>query len=166
MRWLVRWRSILVLVTLLLTMGAAMAQQAQQAQQARPASAPAVNAGHQSSADPSSVLNAAFQVVQLVDADRTAELWDGASAVIKRLMQKQTFVDGVTKSRKRYGAAQKRVWMAVRRQRLAGSPTVPAGDYVSVELIAQVAGGKSLRELVTFRQDEDGVLRFSGYVLE
>lgn len=81
-------------------------------------------------------------------------------------MQKRVFVDGVTNMRERHGAIQGREWVSIRRQRIEGTTTVPAGNYVSVELIAQVAGGKTPKELVTFRQDEDGVLRFSGYVLQ
>lgn len=155
-------RLILILVALLLA-GPAIAQQGQQA---RPAAAPAPSATRSAGVDPNGALNAAFQVAQMVDAGRTAELWDGASAVTKRLMQKQAFVNGVTSMRKQKGDVRGRAWVAVRRQQLAGTDKVPAGNYVSVELAAQVAGNKMLRELITFRVDEDGVLRFSGYVME
>lgn len=160
-------RYILALAALLLA-ATATAQQSQPAQPARSIAAQAAaNAAARAAAvDPNGALNAAFQVVQMVDAGRTAELWDSASATTKRLTQKQAFVDGVTKMRGQHGATQARAWIAVRRQQIPAGQDVPAGNYVSVELLAQIAGGKALRELVTFRQDEDGALRFSGYVLE
>lgn len=154
---------VVVLLAALFLAGSAMAQQPQQA---RPAAAQPPGGARNAGLDPNAALNAAFQVAQMVDAGRTAELWDGASAVTKRLMQKQAFVEGVTKMRKPLGPVQGRAWMAVRRQQLTGTDKLPAGNYISVELAAQVAGNKRLRELVTFRVDEDGVSRFSGYVME
>lgn len=149
----------------LLLLGTFLAAPATAQQPARAATAPAQAAPRSVGVDPNAALNAAVQVAQMVDAGRLAELWEGASAVTKRATPRQAFVDGVTRMRRANGAVAGRAWMAVRRQQLDGSNNTPAGNYISVELSAQIAGGKRVRELVTFRVDEDGVLRFSGYVM-
>ncbi|MEL1265897.1 DUF4019 domain-containing protein [Pseudoxanthomonas putridarboris] len=156
-------KRILILAIVALWLAAPAAAQQQQA---GPAAQPGAAAPRTAGVDPNAALNGALQVAGMIDAGHVGELWDGASSVTKRATQRQPFVEGITKMRKAQGAVAGRGWTAVRRQQLAGTDQVPAGNYVSVELAAQVAGNKLLRELVTFRVDEDGVMRFSGYVME
>ena len=115
---------------------------------------------------PGPALDAAMQAAELVDAGRVGELWDGASPVAKRAVTREAFVAGIAAARKRQGALANRQWLAVRRQVHDGRQGVPAGHYVSVELLAQASGGKPVRELVSLRMDEDGTARLSGYVVE
>lgn len=127
---------------------------------------PASVAGSTQDVDPGALVNAALQVAGMVDAGQAGALWDGASQVAKKTVTRAAFVDGIAAKRKRYGAVGGRSWVAVRRLQSDGSTGVPAGTYLSVDLIAQVAGGGHARELVTLRLDEDGLLRLSGYVME
>ncbi|KRA45113.1 DUF4019 domain-containing protein [Pseudoxanthomonas sp. Root630] len=115
---------------------------------------------------PDAAVDGALQVAALVDAGRAGELWDGASPVVKRVVARAVFIDGLAASRKPKGAVAGREWRVVRRQRHDGTQGVPAGHYVSVELLARLASGEQMRELVSLRLDEDGVARFSGYVVE
>lgn len=115
---------------------------------------------------PGAALDAAMQVASMVDAGRAGELWDGASPVAKRAVTREAFVAGISAARKRQGALANRQWLAVRRQVHDGTQGVPAGHYVSVELLAQASAGKPVRELVSLRLDEDGTARLSGYVVE
>ena len=115
---------------------------------------------------PGAALDAALQVATMVDAGRVGELWDGASPVAKRAVTREAFVAGISAARKRYGSLANRQWLAVRRQVHDGRQGVPAGHYVSVELLAQASDGKPVRELVSLRMDEDGTARLSGYVVE
>lgn len=147
---------------------AAMLAMPAMAQQAQSVTAPAraANAPRNVELNPDGVLNAALQVAQMIDAGRAAELWDGASAVTRRFVQRRAFVGGVDRMRAPHGVVQGRAWTAVRRQQIAGTQQeLPAGVYISVEFATQAAG-KMHRELVTFRADEDGTVRLSGYVME
>lgn len=130
----------LALVLLSMTFaGAVLAQQPQRTPQASPSVAPA-NAARNVELSPDGAVNAALQVAQMIDAGRVAELWDGASAVTRRLVQKQAFVDGVNGMRAPHGVVQGRAWMVVRRQQVADTRELPAGIYVSVEFATQAAG--------------------------
>ncbi|MGJ3701016.1 DUF4019 domain-containing protein [Variovorax sp. AFSI2.2] len=51
------------------------------------------------------------------------------------------------------------------RQQAAGTASIPAGMYSSVEFESLVGGSKTVRELVSFRFDEDNTWRASGYTV-
>lgn len=109
---------------------------------------------------------AALQVMQLVDANRTGEVWDGASTVMKQAVPKDEFVRQITIDRNRLGAVSGRANPVVTRsQGQAGTP-VPAGLYLNVQSATRFANQpQAVRELVSFRLDEDKVWRVSGYTL-
>lgn len=115
---------------------------------------------------PGAALDAAVQAARLVDAGRAGELWDGASPVAKRAVTREAFIADVTAARQRHGMLADRQWLSVSRQVHDGRQGAPAGHYVSVELLARADGGRSVRELVSLRIDEDGTARLSGYVVE
>ena len=58
-----------------------------------------------------------------------------------------------------------RVWIDVSRREFSGTPALPAGVYVNVGYQTTFANGKTARELVSFRLDEDKSWRVTGYVL-
>ena len=116
--------------------------------------------------DPNLVAGWAVQVVQLIDRGQLAQVWEGASAVARKNVATDAFINGVQAVRKPLGAVSGREWTAVRRQRNPGSATLPAGEYASVELVALFANKQVKTELVTFRHDEDGTWRFTGYVID
>ena len=128
--------------------------------QAQPAKAP-----QQGLVDPNMVGGWAGQVIQLIDRGQLAQVWDGASPVAKKNVKRENFIAGVQAARKPLGAVAGREWTAVRRQRNPGSEGVPAGEYASVELVTLFAGNQVKSEMVTFRHDEDGTWRFTGYVV-
>ena len=115
---------------------------------------------------PGAALDAAVQAATLVDAGRAGELWDGASPVAKRAVTREAFIAGITAARQRHGTLADRQWLSVSRQFHDGKQGAPAGHYVSVELLARASAGRSVRELVSLRIDEDGTARLSGYVVE
>jgi hypothetical protein len=116
--------------------------------------------------DPNSLLNGAGQVVAMVDAGQLVALYDGASSAFKRVVPRQAFVDGVNRMRQTPGTPYSRTWMRVSRRQETGTPTQPAGVYMTVEFTSTFSNNRYHRELVDFRQDEDGMVRLSGYVLE
>ncbi|HEY5851090.1 MAG TPA: DUF4019 domain-containing protein [Lysobacter sp.] len=143
--------SALLCVALTAALAPAMAQQA--AQQAR-------------DIDPNSLASAGIQAAQLIDAGKAGEVWDGASAVAKRSVDRKKFSESITAQRKPLGATTARRWTLVSRHSTAGSAQLPAGTYANVEFDTQFAGNKTGHELISFRQDEDGTWRLAGYVLK
>lgn len=115
-------------------------------------------------ADPGRMTATATAFIRTIDAGRTVELWDSASIVTRNSVARQAFADAVAKARTPLGAVVGRDWFAVSR-RSGGQNGLPAGNYVSVEFVTVFAGNRLARELVSFRLDEDGVWRFTGYTL-
>ncbi len=116
--------------------------------------------------DPNTLVNGALQIAQLVDFGKTGEVWDGASAVAKKSVDRKKFVDGIDAQRKPRGAVAGRRWTSVNRHFTQGTKELPAGAYANVEFDTLYAGNKVGHELVSFRLDEDGTWRLSGYVIK
>lgn len=142
---------------LLLATGIAAAQQpAAAAQAARPAPG---------AIEPNAIRDAGQRVVAAVDAGQAAKLWDEASAVTKKSVGRDAFIAGIGKSRQPLGKATGRNWVSVRRQ-FGDGQALPSGLYASAEFLVEFANKRTMRELVSFRLDEDGTWRFSGYVVQ
>ena len=109
---------------------------------------------------------AALQVMQLVDANRIGEVWDGASAAMKQVVSRDEFVKQVTIDRNRMGAVASRTNPDVSRSLFRPGQQVPEGLYINVRAATKFANqAQPVRELVSFRLDEDRVWRVSGYSL-
>jgi hypothetical protein len=116
--------------------------------------------------DPNSVVNAAAQVVKMVDDGRLVDVWEGGSAVMKKVAAKTTFVAAVGKAREPFaGGAARRVWIDVSRRDSPGTPELPVGAYMNVGYVTTFANGRTARELVSFRLDDDQKWRVAGYVI-
>ncbi len=120
----------------------------------------------QQEVDPNTLASAGGRAMQALDGGRAGDLWDGASQIAKQATKRNDFVANVANARKPLGAPVSRAWSAVRRQQIASGDRLPPGQYASVEFLTRFASGKSVRELVSFRLEEAGVWRFTGYVLE
>ncbi len=109
---------------------------------------------------------AAQQVMQLVDANRIGEIWDGASAAMKRTVTRDEFVKQVTIDRNRLGAVSSRANPAISRSMFKAGAQVPEGLYINIATPTKFANQpQPVRELVSFRLDEDRQWRVSGYSL-
>lgn len=129
---------------------------------AKPALTPAQQAQvHKQDAEMSA---AALKVAQLVDANRAAEAWQGASAVARKSVTQQAFVAQLGADRKRLGALASRGQPVVTRVKYAAGATVPEGLYINVSFPSRFANSaQPVRELVSFRFDEDRIWRLAGY---
>lgn len=148
---------VLVLSMMAVTAGAqtpAVQPRPQQAGAATPAQLP----------DPGRIHSAAVAVARAVDAGQAGRLWDESTALTKRTVKRDAFVEAITKSRATLGAISNREWLLVTRQQ-GGQNGLPAGNYISVEFGAALSGGRTAHELVSFRLDEDGIWRFTGYTI-
>jgi hypothetical protein len=164
--------SRLVLITAMLAFTAsASAQQA-----AQPARAPAPQPAKQQQLTPeqqaqvtrqdAEMGKAAAQVIQLVDQNKIAEVWDGASAVAKSVVGKSNFVSQITADRQKLGAPSERKQVGVTRAAYAAGGQVPAGNYINVVYATKFANApQPVRELVSFHLDNDKTWRVSGYSL-
>lgn len=109
---------------------------------------------------------AAVKAAQLVDANRAGELWDGASAVARRAVPKAAFVSQLTTERTRLGALAGRGQPTITRVKYSAGAAVPEGLYINVSFPTRFANSaQPVRELVSFRFDEDKVWRLAGYSL-
>ena len=107
---------------------------------------------------------AARQVAALVDARRTGEVWEGASPVAVRHLARESFITGVDRDRQRLGPLVSRGQASVSRVRFGEGAVVPAGLYINISFASRFShSAQPVRELVSFRLDEDGVWRVSGY---
>ena len=150
-------------VGLVLATGMASAQQ-----QPAPARAPAQATAQPASAEaltPDALLEAGWRVARAMDQDQAGALWDGASGVAKNAVKRDEFIAQTRKARQPLGAVEVRNWIALRRA-LGDGKSIPAGVYSSVEFIATFGQNRAMREIVSFRLDEDNVWRLSGYTLQ
>ena len=164
----------LLSAALLACIGTASAQQAQpsqparpQAQAARPAQ-PVLTPQQQAqlAKQNNEMSQAALQVMQMVDANRIGEVWDGASATMKRAVTKDDFIKQITIDRNKLGKAASRGKPAVSRSQFPAGAKVPQGLYLNVAVPTTFATSQTpVRELVSFRLDEDKTWRVSGYSL-
>lgn len=109
---------------------------------------------------------AAGLVIQLVDQNKGGEVWDGASSVAKGVVAKDRFVQQISADRQKLGAPVTRSQVAVTRAVYAAGKQVPAGNYINVVFATKFTNApEAVRELVSFRLDEDKTWRLSGYSL-
>lgn len=148
--------------------GLALAQQATPrpaSMQPATAASTAEQRGHLVRQD-AQVTRAAGQVMHLVDANRIGEVWDGASAVTRQRVGREDFIRRIEADRARLGAVSARANPVVTRTQFPAGGEIPEGHYISVAMATHFVGQpQPIRELVSFRLDEDGTLRVSGYTL-
>lgn len=130
---------------------------------APPAAAPAAAARNDAGIEPNAVRDAALRMARIVDSGQAGQLWDGGSPVIKRTASRDAFVANTAAKRKGFEQPVAREWAAITRQQ---GGTLPPGKYMSVEFLTSFPGNRVLRELISFRQDEDGTWRFVGYAVQ
>ena len=107
---------------------------------------------------------AALRAAQWVDAGRIGELWDGASPVAKKAVPRDGFVRQIGADRARLGPLVSRGQPSISRVRYSVGAAVPEGVYVNVAYPTRFTNSpQPVRELVSFRLDEDKVWRMAGY---
>ncbi|QJD68274.1 DUF4019 domain-containing protein [Xanthomonas campestris pv. badrii] len=147
------------------TRTAATAQPAAAAQKpAAPALSPAQQA--QVAKQDIEMTQAALRVAQMVDTYKAAAIWDGASRVAKSAVKRDAFVAQLGGERARLGAVVGRGQSSVTRVKYGPGAQVPEGLYVNVSFPTRFANAQQpVRELVSFRLDEDKTWRVAGYSL-
>ena len=159
-----RTRALILLLALPSAVGAQVSPVQPTARQEAPQPSPRQRAAlEQQDAE---LAQAARQVIEMVDPGRAGEVWDGASAAIKRLVPREEFIRQVGVDRGRLGAPLQRGVPLVTRGQFRAGGQVPQGRYVNVATPTKFEKTEQpIRELVSFRLDEDHVWRVSGYSL-
>jgi hypothetical protein len=118
------------------------------------------------------LIKVAAQVAELVDRNKTGEVWDHASGIAKAIVTRDIFISQVNAARASTGAVKSRKLDSVSSsvyngQGTAGNgPIVPAGTYINVVFATQFANrAKTVHELVSFHLDPDRHWRVTGYTL-
>lgn len=131
---------------------------------AAPAAPPTAQQQAQISRQDAEMSRAAAQVIQMIDHDKASEVWDGASAVAKAQVARNAFIASIAKDRQQLGVPRARRQVAVTRHANPEGGQVPAGYYISVVHATTFANMQApVRELVSFRLDDDKTWRVSGY---
>ncbi|MCL1530253.1 DUF4019 domain-containing protein [Xanthomonas nasturtii] len=133
-----------------------------------PSAQPALSAAQQAqlTKQNSEMTQAALRVAQMVDGNQIASLWDGASSVAKAAVKRDAFVSQIGAERSRLGSVVGRGQGSVTRVKYGPGAQVPEGLYVNVSFPTRFAKAQQpVRELVSFRLDEDKTWRLAGYSL-
>lgn len=164
---------LLLFVALLACIGSAAARQAPeasppeqrpQAQAVPPKPTPAQQA--RLARQEADMTRAAMQVMQMVDANRIGEVWDSASAAMKGLVTRDDFIEQITSDRNTLGKVTSRGKAVVGHSRFPAGGKAPQGLYINIAVPTRFANlDKPVRELVSFRLDDDKTWRVSGYSL-
>ena len=128
--------------------------------------APALNAAQQAQVakQDAEMTAAAQRVAQLVDSQQAGSVWDGASAVARKAVTREVFANNVNADRTKLGALVSRGKPSITRVQYPAGASVPEGIYLNVSFPTRFANNaQPVRELVSFRLDEDKVWRASGY---
>lgn len=116
---------------------------------------------------PGALLAAADRTLALLDAGAYAALWQDMPAELQARFKQDTFIADMQSTRQSVGMLRQRTWSGIGRLRYAAPTTpqgVPAGLYANVEMSSTTADGRSLIERVSFRIENDGRFRFTGYM--
>ncbi|MDH5824058.1 DUF4019 domain-containing protein [Luteimonas sp. RD2P54] len=165
-----KFQRIALAIALAASIGAVAAQQqpAQPQQSAQQQQPPQLSPEQQQQLQrqDAEMTRAAQQVVQMIDANRVGEVWDMSTEQVKRMVPRDSFVQQITADRARLGAPATRGNAVVSRSQFQAGGEVPEGLYINVAFPTTFANNaEPVRELVSFRLDEDRVWRVSGYSL-
>ena len=111
------------------------------------------------------IIENGFQVLGAIDSGRAAELWEEASPTVKARIPKAEWARSMADARQKVGAVAERTWASVVRIRyIEDTPSMPAGLYANVDYSTRLRDGRTVFELLSFRQEADGTWRVTGYI--
>lgn len=122
--------------------------------------------GYASATSPDAYLQAANAVSTSIDRYEMASVWNAASPVMKTSIPEETFIGNVAQRRALLGTIRNRDWVSIMRVPVATADgALPPGQYVSVRFATTGTNGRTMEEVISFRQDNDSQWRLVGYTL-
>lgn len=117
--------------------------------------------------DATAMIRGGLEVLRMIDAGNTGELWDGAAPGARKRVTRDEFVRQVTQARTPLGAPQQRAWLAISRQAVTNEDPELAGQYIAIVYETRFAKRTDsvAREQLSFHLGQDGTWRLSGYVV-
>lgn len=115
--------------------------------------------------NPGVIYQKSLQAMSDIDKEKFAQLWKKSTHVAQESVDEEKFASQVKNNRLPLGKMQTRNWNTIS-QVVAkeNEGDIPPGRYVSVYFITKFDNSMA-NEMITFREDEDGVWRFSGYLI-
>lgn len=105
-------------------------------------------------------------IVVAIDQGKIGEVWDGASPVAHKAVNRADFIKAVKKQRDRVGTPKSRQVARITDVQSDGK-RMPAGTYVNVNFATTFSKQAAPEiELVSFHLDSDNHWRLSGYALK
>lgn len=115
--------------------------------------------------DPTAFKDMALKAAAVIDSGGYQKIWKEATKHTQNAVNEKTFVSQVDSNRQAVGSVKNRAWRSITQVQMAEqSGNVNPGHYVNVNFNSTFSDGRQGNELVSFRKDEDGKWRFSGYV--
>lgn len=111
------------------------------------------------------LIQSGIQVLKQIDDGRAGDVWEAAAPFVKAKFPKAELAATLQQSRQTVGSVTARTWASVNRVRYGqDTTTTPAGLYANVDYSTRLADGRTVFELVSFRQEADGSWRLTGYI--
>lgn len=111
------------------------------------------------------IIGSGLQALGQIDKGQTGEIWEDASPTVKARVPKAEWIRTVAESRQKVGAVTERTWASVVRIRqIEDTPALPSGLYANVDFSTRLSDGRTVFELLSFRQESDGRWRLTGYI--
>lgn len=116
--------------------------------------------------NPKEFVDAAFNLIDSINAGQAGSIWDAASPVLKAAQQREPFIAAMRQRTATHGPLTSRRWRAVTRMiQDKATPQLPAGEYLTVAFIGLDKAGAVVSGTVSFRLEKDSVWRLAGYAL-
>ncbi|KGB92641.1 DUF4019 domain-containing protein [Burkholderia cepacia] len=103
-------------------------------------------------------------VFKQLDAGQYGAVWTDAAPFVKARFKQDQFAAQMQQARQSVGAVDHRGWAQITRIRYSNSSSMPDGLYANVDYTTTLASGATVYEKLSFRLDDDGRWRLTGYV--
>jgi hypothetical protein len=102
--------------------------------------------------------------LELADAGNYGATWDQAASAFQAAVTRPDWESTARSLHAAFGKAKSRT---VKSATYSSSlPGAPAGDYVVIQYLTQLEGGRTAVETVTPQRDKDGAWKVSGYYIK
>lgn len=107
---------------------------------------------------------AAMRFIGAIERGEANLLWQAASDLIKRTVERDAFIGRLMEGRRPLGRGTGRRWTAVRIDQPRNGATLAPGTYAALEFSVYLGQPAApFREVVSLRLEDDGVWRLAGY---
>lgn len=115
------------------------------------------------------MISMAMEVSVKAYSGNIAEIYDNASQIMKSRETRQQFISRTQIKISNSSNHETLDWVSLQRLLIntqdAGSAMMPAGEYITIQLVRLSKDGQIVRETISFVLDDDKQWRLSGYVI-